>query len=170
MRITISGEAPVVGWSRQMLYSGLNILPRSVFWSADFNGRSDNLDVIQTWDCWQELSKMNDQKPFASPAQAHLSSNTVEPTNQNARLKFYLRYINPIVALVVLLLCVYASVKGEKKEPLQLSNAFSGFLFTYFLAKGIFCSVSVFLLGKLVEAAIEIRDYAEENRNIKQNR
>ena len=29
-----------------MLYSGFNILPRSVFWSADFNGRSDNTDVI----------------------------------------------------------------------------------------------------------------------------
>ena len=29
-----------------MLYSGFNILPRSVFWSACFNGRSDNLDVI----------------------------------------------------------------------------------------------------------------------------
>ena len=42
-----SGEARLVGWSRQMLYSGFNILPRSVFWSADFNGRSDNLDVIR---------------------------------------------------------------------------------------------------------------------------
>ena len=41
-----SGEAQLVGWSRQMLYSGFNILPRSVFWSADFNGRSDNLDVM----------------------------------------------------------------------------------------------------------------------------
>ena len=29
-----------------MLYSGLIVLPRSVFWSADFNGRSDNTDVI----------------------------------------------------------------------------------------------------------------------------
>ena len=29
-----------------MLYSGFNILPRSVFWSASFNGRSDNTDVI----------------------------------------------------------------------------------------------------------------------------
>ena len=29
-----------------MLYSGFNILPRSVFWSANFNGRSHNLDVI----------------------------------------------------------------------------------------------------------------------------
>ena len=46
MRITISGEARLVGWSRQMLYSGFNISHRSVFWSADFNGRSDNLDVI----------------------------------------------------------------------------------------------------------------------------
>ena len=44
-----SGEAWLVGWSRQMLYSGFNILPRSVFWSADFNGRSDNLDVIRAF-------------------------------------------------------------------------------------------------------------------------
>ena len=29
-----------------MLYSGFTILLRSIFWSADFNGRSDNLDVI----------------------------------------------------------------------------------------------------------------------------
>ena len=28
-----------------MLYSGFNNLPRSVFWSADLNGRSDNTDV-----------------------------------------------------------------------------------------------------------------------------
>ena len=30
-----------------MLYSGFNTLPRSVFWLAGFNGRSDNTDVIQ---------------------------------------------------------------------------------------------------------------------------
>ena len=29
-----------------MLYLGFNTLPRSVFWSADLNGRSDNTDVI----------------------------------------------------------------------------------------------------------------------------
>ena len=42
-----SGEAPAIGWSRNMLYSGFIILPRSVFWSADLNGRSDNTDVIR---------------------------------------------------------------------------------------------------------------------------
>ena len=42
-----SGEAQLVGWSRLMLYLGFNNLPRSVFWSADFNGRSDNTDVIR---------------------------------------------------------------------------------------------------------------------------
>ena len=31
-----------------MLYPGFNILPRSVFWSADLNGRSDNTDVIHS--------------------------------------------------------------------------------------------------------------------------
>ena len=44
-----SGEARLVGWSRNMLYSGFNVLPRSVFWSANFNGRSDNTDVIMAW-------------------------------------------------------------------------------------------------------------------------
>ena len=42
-----SGEAAAIGWSRNMLYSGFNNLPRSVFWSADLNGRSDNTDVIR---------------------------------------------------------------------------------------------------------------------------
>ena len=40
-----NGEARLVGWSRQMLYPGFNILPRSVFWSASLNGRSDNTDA-----------------------------------------------------------------------------------------------------------------------------
>ena len=42
-----TGEARLAGWSRSMLYLGFNILPRSVFWSADLNGRSDNTDVIR---------------------------------------------------------------------------------------------------------------------------
>ena len=41
-----SGEARLVGWSRQMLYSGFNILPRSVIRLASSIDRSDNLDVI----------------------------------------------------------------------------------------------------------------------------
>ena len=41
-----SGGARLVGWSRLMLYSGFNILPRSVLWSANLNGRSDNTDVM----------------------------------------------------------------------------------------------------------------------------
>ena len=41
-----SGEALGVGWSRNMLYSGFITLTRSVIWSADFNGRSDNTDVM----------------------------------------------------------------------------------------------------------------------------
>ena len=42
-----SAEARLVGWSRLVLYSGFITLPRSVYWSANFNGRSDNTDVIQ---------------------------------------------------------------------------------------------------------------------------
>ena len=41
-----SGEARLVGWSRQKLYPGFNTLPRSGFWSANSIDRSDNLDVM----------------------------------------------------------------------------------------------------------------------------
>ena len=42
-----SGEARLAGGSRLMLYLGFDISPRSVFWLAYFNGRSDNADVIR---------------------------------------------------------------------------------------------------------------------------
>ena len=58
-----SGEARLVGWSRSMLYSGFNILPRSVFWSADFNGRLDNTDVIRL------------EMEFEAPTKIQLESN-----------------------------------------------------------------------------------------------
>ena len=62
-----------------MLYSGFNILPRSVFWSANFNGRSDNTDVITLKLDWVILetkppnnTNQNDASyswmPFASAA------------------------------------------------------------------------------------------------------
>ena len=42
-----SGEAPGIGWSRNMLYLGFSILPRSVVWSANPVSRSDISDVIR---------------------------------------------------------------------------------------------------------------------------
>ena len=53
------GEARLVGWSRQMLYSGFITLPRSGCRSADLNGRSDNLDVIPLKQNVQSRSNMN---------------------------------------------------------------------------------------------------------------
>ena len=41
-----SGEARLVGWSRHMLYSGFNFLPRSICRSANSIARSDNADVV----------------------------------------------------------------------------------------------------------------------------
>ena len=54
-----SGEARLVGWSRQMLYSGFITLPRSGCRSADLNGRSDNLGVIPLKQHVQSRSNMN---------------------------------------------------------------------------------------------------------------
>ncbi len=63
-------------------------------------------------------------------------------------MKIYLRIINPIVALVVFLLCLYAATVNEGNfEPFALIK---GGIPTYFLAKGLFCSCALFVLGKIL--------------------
>lgn len=63
-------------------------------------------------------------------------------------MKTYLRIINPIVALVVFLLCLYAAIVNE--GSFQPSALIKGGIPTYFLAKGLFCSCALFVLGKIL--------------------
>ncbi len=63
-------------------------------------------------------------------------------------MKTYLRIINPIIALVVLLLCIWAAVNGD--EGFKPMGALKGGIPTYFLAKGLFCSSALILVGKIV--------------------
>ncbi len=63
-------------------------------------------------------------------------------------MKAYLKFVNPVVALLVLILCVYASVVDEGAfKPRDVIN---GGLATYFVAKGIFCSATLFLIGRIL--------------------
>ncbi|MBZ5614645.1 MAG: hypothetical protein LAO23_11600 [Acidobacteriia bacterium] len=63
-------------------------------------------------------------------------------------MKTYLRIINPLVALVVLLLCLWASMNGDNGfQPLGMLR---GGIPTYFLAKGLFCSSALFLMGRIL--------------------
>ena len=71
-------------------------------------------------------------------------------------MKFYLRFINPIVSLAVLFFCLYAaSYSNNKIEEL---GVFKGGLQTYFLAKGIFCSSALFILGRILLVLLEKPD------------
>jgi hypothetical protein len=63
-------------------------------------------------------------------------------------MKTYLRVVNPILAAVVFFLCVWASIFDEGKfKPHQIVE---GGIPTYFLAKGLFCSSALFLVGKIL--------------------
>jgi hypothetical protein len=66
-------------------------------------------------------------------------------------MKFFLKYLVPLLAIVVLVLCLMAAFLNPDGDTIKFSNAFQGGIPTYFIAKGIFCSVALFLLGKLVE-------------------
>lgn len=68
-------------------------------------------------------------------------------------MRTYLKFVNPIVAVIILALCVQASLFDDGKfKPEAL---LSGGLQTYFLAKGLFCSSTLFVLGRLMLLLID---------------
>jgi hypothetical protein len=63
-------------------------------------------------------------------------------------MKTYLRVVNPIVAVLVLALCLLAAAFDE--GVFKPAGLLRGGIPTYFLAKGIFCSSALFILGQLL--------------------
>jgi hypothetical protein len=64
-------------------------------------------------------------------------------------MKFFLKCVIPALAVAVLVLCLVAAFLD--KGVMKISEAFQGGISTYFIAKGVFCSAALFLLGKLTE-------------------
>ena len=63
-------------------------------------------------------------------------------------MEFFLRHVNPVLALTVLVICL---ISASTDDGMDYVGFFEAPIPTYFLAKGIFCSTALFLLGKLVE-------------------
>lgn len=63
-------------------------------------------------------------------------------------MKIYLKIINPTIAVVVLLLCLWAAMNSD--HGFQPRGMLEGGIPTYFVAKGLFCSAALFLMGKIV--------------------
>jgi hypothetical protein len=70
-------------------------------------------------------------------------------------MRTYLRFINPLVAVFVFVLCAFAAMKEDKDKPFLIGNLIIGGIPTYFFTKGIFCGVSILLIGKILEIQIE---------------
>jgi hypothetical protein len=64
-------------------------------------------------------------------------------------MRTYLKVVNPIVSLLVLLVCLYSSTveDGDFEALAPVEGSFAA----YFVAKGLFCSSALFLLGKILE-------------------
>jgi hypothetical protein len=61
-------------------------------------------------------------------------------------MKTYLRVMNPIVAALVLLLCLWAAF--FEKGAFTPSGVWQGGIPMYFVAKGLFCSSTLFIIGR----------------------
>ena len=66
-------------------------------------------------------------------------------------MRTYLRIFNPLIALLIFILCSFAAVREDKDKPIVPRNIISGGIPTYFFAKGMFCGVALLLLGKILE-------------------
>ena len=66
-------------------------------------------------------------------------------------MRTYLRIFNPLIALLIFILCSFAAVKEDKNKPIVPGNIIAGGIPTYFFAKGMFCGVALLLLGKILE-------------------
>ena len=72
---------------------------------------------------------------------------------RGASMKTYLRVVNPLVAVVVLLLCLWAAMNGD--NGFKPADMLKGSIPTYFVAKGLFCSSALFVMGKILSLMIE---------------
>ena len=68
-------------------------------------------------------------------------------------MKTYLRVINPVVAALVLVLCLWAATHDDGR--FKPEGIFAGGISTYFVAKGLFCSATLVLVGKIVALMME---------------
>lgn len=60
----------------------------------------------------------------------------------------YLGIINPTIAVLVLALCLWAAMNGD--NGFRPWDMLKGGIPTYFVAKGLFCSSALFLMGKIL--------------------
>jgi hypothetical protein len=63
---------------------------------------------------------------------------------------YYLKIINPAIALSVFVLCTWAAIAGENGASINIFGIVVGNMTTYFFAKGLYCSLSLFIIGKIL--------------------
>jgi hypothetical protein len=77
-------------------------------------------------------------------------------------MNFYLRVLNPAVAISIFALCYWASIGEEAGNPLGF---LAGGISTYFFAKGLFCASALFLLGRILLGLFSDERRATESRS-----
>jgi hypothetical protein len=70
------------------------------------------------------------------------------PAETRETMRTYLRIINPLVSVIVLALCFYAAT--VEKGTFDPDLVVGGGIPTYFVAKGLFCSSALFILGRVL--------------------
>ncbi len=74
-------------------------------------------------------------------------------------MKFYLKVINPTLAILIMLICFWSATYDSGN--FELFGIVSGAFSTYFFAKGLFAGTSIFLLGNILLNIISERNSSD---------
>jgi len=80
-------------------------------------------------------------------------------------MRFYLRVINPVISIVILILCTWAAIHSDmdgSNNDIKLSGIILGYLTSYFFAKGLFCSSALFISGRTLLGILNINSTKTE--------
>jgi hypothetical protein len=80
-------------------------------------------------------------------------------------MRIYLRIFNPLIALLIFILCSFAAVREDKDKPIVPRNIVAGGIPTYFFAKEMFCGVALLLLGQILENQLGRDDRQRVNQS-----
>jgi len=80
-------------------------------------------------------------------------------------MKFYLKYVNPAISILLFLLCTWAAIFDKS---ITWTSIVAGSFATYFFAKGLYTSASLYILGRiLLEILYRSPEKAEKTSIVK---
>jgi hypothetical protein len=76
---------------------------------------------------------------------------------------FYLRVINPVISILVFLICTWSSIYYDSNSGINVFGIIAGSFPTYFFAKGLYTGGSLYLIGRILLEIVSKKECFPKN-------